>query len=197
MADKDVTVKVILHPASDPKPFHFETSDLPMGPDNHLYFRNCVKGDHFRVHYVLDNSARPGFLFPTGSGTAHLLEALWVHKSTACPTSACTWNEFEAKSVEQGGLELIVKNKNDDRAQFCYSLRVTDGSQWLLLDPGGTNGNGGYEPFTWAATALTGAVVGIGSSAMVTNALEAQTALTYGLGGALVGAIIGFLFGRR
>lgn len=199
MANKHVTVRVVLHQANDPVLFHFETDDLPMGPDNHLYFWNCIKGGRFRISYVLDDTARPGFRFPvrTGGGDDHLRKALWVQDSNGCPQTACEWEQFEAKAVKDEGLKLIVMNSNSRKADFWYSLRVTDGNEWLLLDPGGTNGNGGEPPLTWAAAAMTGAVVGLGSAAFAFNAFDLPTIWAYGVGGAIVGAIFGFLFERR
>lgn len=197
MADKDVTVKVVLHPAGDPDVFHFETTDLPMCPGNFLIFRNCLKGNHFRISYKLDNSARPGFLFPTGQGQQHLLDALWVHDSTSCPTRACTWDEFKAHKVKDEGLTLVVKNKNDDVTNFAYTLRVTNGSEWLELDPGGGNQNGGEPPFTSYASALvTGAIVGVGTAALTSAALAPSNALLFSLGGAVVGLIVSFVLDR-
>ena len=159
MAEKDVNVKVVLHaPGSNP-PFHFESNDLPIGNKDVIYFSNCGKFKGFRVHYELDNSKNPTFLFPTQqtNGPDHLGMALWVEQSSSCPNHACKWDVFEAKNVTNGGLTLIVKNTNEDVAEFFYTLRLTNGTDWLDLDPGGMNQNGGIPLFSANAILLGGA----------------------------------------
>ena len=158
MAEKDVTVKVILDaPGSNP-PFHFESNDLPIGNDNVIYFSNCGKFKGFMINYVLDDTANPNFRFPTQTthGNNYLDEALWATQSGGCPTAACKWDVFEAKREDNGGRTLVVKNKNEVAENFAYTLRVANGANWLNLDPGGVNQNGG-SPFTSSALLVGGA----------------------------------------
>jgi hypothetical protein len=37
---------------------------------------------------------------------------------------------------------LVVRNRNNARQAFGYTLRVTNGTGWQDLDPGGVNDNG-------------------------------------------------------
>lgn len=158
MAEKDVHVKVVLHaPGSNP-PFHFESSDLPIDKNNVIYFSNCGTSKGFRVHYEIDNTSNAGFLFPTSqnNGNDYLDKALWVAQSSSCPTQPCKWGVFEAKDVENGGRTLVVKNKNEVSEAFFYTLRLTNGTTWLELDPGGANQNGGMPLFSANALLLGG-----------------------------------------
>lgn len=192
MAEKEVTVKVILQaPGSNP-PFKFESSDLPIDENNVIYFSNCGKFKGFMVNYDLDDAANRGFRFPELTK-----EALWVTESGPCPTQACTWDVFEAKKVDKDGLRLVVKNTNETVQDFAYTLRVKNATTWLPLDPGGSNQNGGiplYESFS--ASMVTGGIVGMTTLALATNAFDASAALVYAVGGAIVGLIIGLLFDR-
>ena len=168
MAEKDVTVKVILDPPGNNPPFHFESNDLPIGNDNVIYFSNCGKLKGFTIHYDLDDTANPGFRFPTRTthGNDYLDEALWATQSGGCPTQQCKWDVFEARREENSGRTLVVRNKNEVAENFAYTLRVANGTNWLNLDPGGVNQNGGspiIEPnaLLIGGTALVvGAVVG-------------------------------------
>ncbi|HVF37626.1 MAG TPA: hypothetical protein VNA29_06755, partial [Sphingomicrobium sp.] len=120
-------------------------------------------------------------------------------QSGSCPTGPSNWKEvFNAKDVENGGRKLIVFNKNAVVEDFFYTLRVWNGTDWLELDPGAGNQNGG-EPFTFesvAACAITGGIVGLGASMLANNLLEPSGALVFGLAGAVVGLIVGFVASR-
>lgn len=196
MVEKTVNVKVVLEPPGSNPPFHFESDDLPIGKDNVIYFSNCGKFKGFLIHYTIDNSANPGFLFPTHAhGNDHLDQALWVSETGPCPRKATYWDSvFKARSVENGGRTLVVWNKNAKVQDFFYTLRVVNGANWLDLDPGGSNQNGGIQRFrSLAATATAGAVAAISAIATVTSSFDPASALVYGLGGAIVGLIIGLV----
>ena len=168
MAEKDVNVKVVLHaPGSNPA-FHFESNDLPIDGDNVIYFDNCGSFRGFRINYDLDTTDNAGFRFPTraANGNDYLDDALWVAQSATCPTTPCKWPVFEARREENGGGRLVVRNKNEVVENFAYTLRVTNGTTWLNLDPGGANRNGG-------------------------SALSSQKAALLGVSGLVAGAIIG------
>ena len=152
MAVVDVSVKVVLHAPNVDPPYHFETTDLPMGPDNVLYFRNCKKNDWFRISYNLDDTANPGYRFPPGQGPVQLQNALWVQQGFGCPQSQSSWTQFKPHSVTNNGGTLVVDNMNQNQQDFSYTLRVVktvDGNEhWLDLDPGGVNRNGGSGAMT-------------------------------------------------
>lgn len=194
---QEVRVSVVVDSIS-PLQFHFETIDLPMGPKNVLYFRNCKKDQGFHVFYELVGAN--GFRFPD------LNQALYVsHGSkTACPTTHQNWGQFDALEVLDGngpGTQrriLKVWNKNNTPAEFAYTLRITDGTNWLDLDPGGENQNRGLPFYSYLLTAggVTGAIVGTGVTVLANNAFVPLDALTYGIGGAVIGLIVGFVLDR-
>lgn len=199
MAEKSVSVKVILGPPGSNPPFHFESTDLPIGNDNVIFFSNCGKSKGFLISYVIDDTKNPGYRFPTSAiGNDFLDHALWASASGACPTSACKWDAvFKAKRVEDSGKTLVVWNKNEVAQNFAYTLRVLKGTTWLELDPIGTNQNGGAPTFTnYSAEIVTGVVVGLGTVATATSSFDVSAGLIYAVGGAVAGLIIGFLFNR-
>lgn len=197
MAERSVNVKVVLDPPGSVPPFHFDSTDLPIGKDNVIFFSNCGKSKGFLISYTIDDSSNRGFRFPTSTnGNDYLDQAMWASDSGPCPTRECHWDSvFKAKSVENGGQILVVWNKNAVAQNFAYTLRVVNGANWLNLDPGGSNQNGGLPLFkSQAASIVTGAVVGLTTLATASNALDTQSALVYGIGGAIVGLVVGFLF---
>ena len=199
MAEKNVSVKVILDPPGSNPPFHFESTDLPIDKDNVIYFSNCGKSKGFLIRYTIVDTANPGYRFPTHSnGNDYLDQALWATASGTCPTEPSNWDSvFKARSVEGGGLTLVVWNKNEVAQNFAYTLRVIKGASWLNLDPGGSNQNGGIPLFkSLAASVATGAIVGLASIATASSAFDASSAVVYGIGGAIIGLIVGFLFDR-
>lgn len=197
MAKIEVYVKVVLHAEGSPDNFHFETTYLPMVGKNVLYFRNAHKSDFFRIHYVLDNSKRLGFLFPP-VGPTQFRDALWVHESPDCPDGQCDWQQFKVQDVSIDRFTLTVDNKNDPpETSFSYTLRVTDGHEWLELDPGGENKDSGIVTFSsMLAAAITGAVTSMAAAMFANSALAPTDWLLFGLAGALAGLIIGFVFKR-
>jgi hypothetical protein len=198
MAEKDVRVKVVLHAPSDPQLFHFESDDLPIGKENRIYFSNCGKTRGFMIHFDLDDTNRPGYRFPTRQkhGNTYLEQALWVAETGGCPGHKSTWPVFRAMREEKGGGTLVVKNTNPRVQDFWYTLRVVQGADWLNLDPGGSNQNGGEPPLTLYASIITGALVGLGAALLPDEAFVASPALVLGLGGALAGLIVGWLLDR-
>ena len=105
-------------------------------------------------------------MFPDAKMTTdYLNEALFCHAHTMCPTTKSVWGQFTAIEVLPGGKTLVVHNKNNARNNFAYALRVTkdNGSNYLALDPGGTNWNGSLalNKSTLTVAAIGGAVVGV------------------------------------
>lgn len=195
---QEVHVSVVVDTVA-PLAFHFETTDLPMGPNNVLYFRNCKKDQGFHIFYELVGA--DGYRFPQ-----NLRDALYVSNGskTNCPMTAQTWGQFDPLLVMGGsgpGTErrvLKVWNKNNTQSEFAYTLRITDGTNWLNLDPGGENQNRGipFQSYLLSAGGLTGAIVGIGATVLANSALVPMDALTFGIGGLIVGLIIGFVLDR-
>jgi hypothetical protein len=139
MSARQVHVDVIIDdPTSNPPKFHFETTDLPMGPGNQLYFQNCGHpGLH--VHYFLKDGK--GYQFPPNNERD---EAVSAQTGAGCPAQGVHWPVFRAQRVTQDQQTLVVHNKNPKVEDFSYTLFVTNngGTSYLPLDPGGTNQNG-------------------------------------------------------
>lgn len=197
---KEVHVSVVLHKDGDEPPFHFETTDLPLGPNNVLTFIND-EFPGFIIHYDLDDTLNPGFRFPDEKICNNLAEAIYVQARPGCPSGKSKWPQFWPMEVTPNGKTLIVRNENRGQVNFGYTLRVTKngGGKYLDLDPGGDNKNGPIAPFvsSWIATALTGAIVGLGTIVLSSNSFVPATSLTFAIGGAVVGLVVGLLLGRR
>jgi len=154
------TIDVILD-ITDPKnkKFHFESADIDIGKDNAISFYNEDQPG-FIITFRLKNPPG-GYRFPE-----NLKEALWVVEQPVCPdeNNNKEWGQFKAKAVNNGGLDLVVRNLNNDQKSFGYAPRVTtDGVEFWNLDPVGTNENGGYGKLdfsTYATIAIAGAVGG-------------------------------------
>jgi hypothetical protein len=129
-----IDVDVWLEP-KDGKPFYLETY-LPRDANDDIIFKNHRR-DGFRVNFNLRDPRNTGYLFPND-----LTEALYSATGTRCPTSKGQWPQFAAEGVTNGTRTLVVRNRNNARQAFGYTLRVTNGTGWQDLDPGGVNDNG-------------------------------------------------------
>jgi len=167
------TVKVI-EDSQQPDGYRFETVDLPMGPGNVLYFRNCRQSDIFHVRYELDGFTGYEFLDPSNAAD----KPLWVtHGSgAACPTEATPkWGQFDAIRREDSGRTLIVENKNQSAVKFFYTLRIRNAAgDTIELDPGGENQNSGH-PLTSYASRTAETLTVAGAAATVTYLVIART----------------------
>jgi len=157
---------------------------LLTGP-NGIIFKN----DHhngFEVHFELQGNTF-GYFFPPNSQAR---EAIWSQTGTVCPDQVQVLNVFKAPRVVEPKPPtpppppplppverriLIVTNPNPSPAQgrFMYNLRVTNGTDWKNLDPGGDNMNG---PISFES-AWSYVAVGIGSAFATTAVLAAAVSL--------------------
>ena len=165
MADpREVHVQVVLHPGGPNGDFHFESTDLPIGPGNVLYFKNFGYPG-FHVHY--DLKEHPEYLFPEPSlfppnpPNQHLRQALFAQGQSGCPSTMSNWGQFDALDVKNAGRTLVVWNKNQTPQDFGYTLRVTKdrGATYLPLDPCGVNQNGSYRAGTSSLLVAAGCLV--------------------------------------
>lgn len=194
---RTATVEVHLHPGEDP-PFELKSSDLNKGDNGEFIFKN----DHhpgFHVHFDIQEPNH-GFLFPR---TAKRNDAVWSELgNNGCP-GPNVWEVFQPIRVSPNRKKLVVDNPNIDPVlgPFGFVLRVTDDDSdtYWDLDPGGDNQNGPTQPFMEYLTAplITGLVVGLGTVTLLRGSfVPDSTALIFGIGGALVGLLIGFLLRR-
>lgn len=196
----DVTVTV----NSDvPGDFTIEPSppgSLPTGPNGELIFENDGHPGFF-IHFNLIDKSGLGYKFPPQK---KIRSAVWSELGVdRCPQDG-KMEVFDPRNVEKNGMTLIVHNPNAGKAvgKFYYMLRVTNdgGSSYLPLDPGGTNKNGPTEPpflASWIAPTISGAIVALGTVALLSNSLVPATVVKFAVGGAVVGLIVGLLLGRR
>lgn len=139
-----VDVNVYLRPDGEEPPFHLE-SRLPQNPDGEFVFHN--RGRHgFFISFHLKDPHNTGYLFPT---SAQLSQALWSRKGPGCPPEnyGKQWEEFSAVRVSPDGKTLVVRNLNETKTKFGYTLRVTKdgGDSYRDLDPVGDNQNGDFQ----------------------------------------------------
>jgi hypothetical protein len=154
---KRADVDVILR-SDNPLDFDIVPNGLPKGPNGELVFEN---NNHpgFQIQFHLQDPNGLDYLFPPNSDKE---EAVWSKLgSGACPTSGM-WEVFEPIRVVPQRTTLVVHNPNPSPAQgkFGYTLRVTNGSRWLDLDPGGDNLNGPRYSWTAAIAFIGGVAVG-------------------------------------
>jgi len=170
-----------------------------MGPGGELIFENDGHSGFF-VYFDLKDPNKLGYKFPPNN---KMNDAVWSRLGEgACPDTEA-WEIFDPRSVTNQGMTLRVRNTNvgSDVGKFGYTLRVTKdgGASYLPLDPGGDNKNGPIAPFmySWIAPTVAGAIVALGTLILVSNSFVPVTALTFAIGGAVVGLAVGLLLGRR
>ena len=198
---RDVHINVILN---SEKPGDFRIvpeppGSVPMGPGGELIFENDGHSGFF-VYFDLKDPNKLGYKFPPNN---KMNDAVWSRLGEgACPDTEA-WEIFDPRSVTNQGMTLRVRNTNvgSDVGKFGYTLRVTKdgGASYLPLDPGGDNKNGPIAPFmySWIAPTVAGAIVALGTLILVSNSFVPVTALTFAIGGAVVGLAVGLLLGRR
>ncbi|MES2002579.1 MAG: hypothetical protein V4444_09765 [Pseudomonadota bacterium] len=175
--EKTVNVTVIHKPGATPN-VELVSDDLPI-VDGNLVFKNDAN-DGFFVRFNLDPTTLGKYYFPNTKD-----EALFVKVNQGgtaeCPKSG-TWDGFRPHKLDNGNKTLVVFNKNGKlpankkEERFSFTLRVREdkfsGTDFLELDPGGINQNGGVKATSWMSTAL---LVGVAVGVVAT--LAAQTLL--------------------
>lgn len=129
-----IDIDVWLEPKGG-QPFYLETY-LPLKGNGDIIFENHRR-DGFIINFNLRDPRNTGYLFPND-----LSEALYSATGSGCPNSKGQWPQFEAQEVTNGNSTLVVRNRNNGKQIFGYTLRVKNGTAWMDLDPGGDNQNG-------------------------------------------------------
>lgn len=166
----------------DVKPSAKNIPPLITGTDG-IVFQNDHH-DGFEIHFELQGNTF-GYFFPPNN-QKH--DAIWSQKGSACPDQSGVWDVFQPIKVVEpvnplpgpGPVErrtLIVRNKNPGpppgQGKFMYNLRVTNGTDWKNLDPGGDNQNGPITRFDWSY-----ALVGVGSAIATTATIALAVSLS-------------------
>lgn len=145
----EVDIDVYLESVGPPAKFKIKTC-LPVDPadENITYFFNKGRPGFtvsFHLYDNTNNGAGSGYVFPNPPKPPHKESewALWSRQGPGCPPKDYgQWDGFTSINVKDHGLTLVVTNKNDSVTEFGYTLRVTDGANFVDLDPGGNNQNG-------------------------------------------------------
>ena len=148
--------------------FKLVSTDIPIGPDNHPYFKNCDENG-FDVSFNLKDPNNLGYRFPNTDK-----DAIWsAIGNGVCPQSEAS-DIFKGPQVTANGRTLRVDNANDEEAEFGFTLNVSkDGNPpYKALDPGGTNQNGNVQINVSKGVLLTiggiaGSVLTLGAQALL------------------------------
>lgn len=178
MSVYDLDIKVYVeNPKSEPPKFRLECQELEIKPGkkHDFIFRNPEGCDGFLLRFILQGDAH-GYRFPRDAGLA-----MYSAKGIGCPTEPGHWHQFVPLEVKSGDKILIVRNYNrkGHEGDFGYTLRLTKNpndydmpeDEFLLLDPGGFNGNGGPKKALTAAAVAIAVLSGIASALVTTAAL--------------------------
>lgn len=160
---KRALVTVTLDLTNDP-PFTLTSDDLPVEPHNRVVFGGG-KRDGFMVDFVLSNAGAYAYFEDKD-------EALYSSSQAICPCPKGQWDQFKAVLVDNKGStgpKLTVHNKNKNKQDFGYMLRITDGTNPLDLDPVGINHNSNSSFSLVTATVVfgVGAVAGAAAANFV------------------------------
>ena len=203
--DRNYDIKMVKTGDDPPKHIPVLSKDgNVIGPDHVIVFNkykdNMKKTDYHLIKFEIDEFDDSPLRFVPSEK-----DVMWVQEGTTCPEEYCELpGVIWVHKVHPQGKWIEVINMNMTKLRFQFTLNFVDKTitnptkdDYVALDPGGGNENGGDPPFTdYASVALTGAIVGIGTAALTINAFDASNSLIYGVGGALVGLIVKFLFDR-
>ena len=80
----------------------------------------------------------------------------WVHNKSGCPTSRGDRNNFVVE--RKNDRRIVVTNKNRDKADYQFKLRIFAGGDDESFDPVISNGGGGNK-FNWAIAVVVAVAV--------------------------------------
>lgn len=160
------------------------------------------KTDHYELNFKIDDSA-----LPQGESARFISsndDVLSVWKDTAsCPPQGNYMSDTLWVDKNKNGKELRLINMDLKTEEIRFQLFMqTNGTPpvTIELDPIINNGNNGAPEGlidAFLACIITGGIVGLATSFLVGGeTFVASTGLLYGIGGAVVGAIIGFIADR-
>ena len=168
---KDVRINVRID-SVNPLRFSVDpvSNGLPKDPNGNIKFKNKKDEDGFRIFFDLVNPPED-YVWPDDDEIA---EAVWSKIGTQCPQQG-VWDVFTPVRSDNNRKTLVVDNLNPSPAQgeFHYTLRVVNGrGEYLNLDPGAINQNGGEQ---MSAAVLAAAIGGLIAGSLLTLAVQALT----------------------
>jgi hypothetical protein len=163
------------------------------------------KVDHYRLKFEIEDFSSSKLRFIPDSKNV-----MWVQNGTSCPTAPCSLpSVFWTDDLDKDGEWIEIINMDLVKEDFWFTLNLCDKTitnptpaDYVPLDPGGGNQNEGsagsdFQSYALAGTAA-GAAAAMAAAALLSRGnLVVQDVALYGLIGAIVGGIIGLLFGRR
>lgn len=209
MSHKKLTYKIKVDMSTNPPVSlideHGNTVDSARGLVFNKDKDEMRKVDPYRIRFdIKDFGSSPLRFVPEKA------DVFWAQEGTACPRSRCGLpGVIWVDDIDKKGEWIDVINMNLTELKFQFTLNFCDKSisnptavDYIPLDPPGDNQDGGGtgSGFTFSSYVMvggvTGVLVGIGTSASISGFLP-QNILAYGIGGALVGLLVGFLLGRK
>lgn len=207
---RNYTIEVT-KPGSDYLVRLLDKDGTPIGPTQAIDFDKhgdqLKKTDHYKLNFRIDDStlaqADKVKFAPANE------DVLWVWTNTTeCPPpgSEMPYTFWVDKNNNGKDLRVINMNLCPERLRFQINMVKRNdpaARPFIVLDPIVNNGNnGGSEPLVASSQSVmiggvTGAIVAIGTVMLVNNGLVPLNPLLLGIGGALIGLVVGFLFGRK
>ena len=187
-----------------PDDYSFGLTDINGGPANLVFNKstdNMRKRDYYLLEFHLHNASGCDLEFI--DDRAKVLSACRAEDAIdgCAPEGSQLPSVFYVHPTNSLGKKLVyVINTDPDWEDFYFGFSFVskDGAETAYYDPGGNNQNAG-NPFiskALVAGAVTGALAALGTAALVSNSFVPSTELIYGLGGAVLGLIVGYLLDR-
>lgn len=138
----NVTVDVYLNNDDDPPDFDIRTclETIPGDIKHPILVFNNYERNGFSIEFQLWDNTGNNYKFPKDPRLA-----VWSQKGECPKGPDGVWDIFKPQGVSPDGLTLTVSNANSSSCPlgyFYYTLRATNGDNWVELDPGGVNNNG-------------------------------------------------------
>lgn len=175
-----------------------------IGPDDVIIFNKTTddmkKVDHYRLRFDIKNFKDSPLRF-----VPEKRDTMWVQEGTVCPTDFCELPEvIWVDDVDKKGEWIDVINMDMSELRFQFTLNFVDKNitnptkaDYVALDPGGGNQNGGVggsvvapSQMDIAAGFFGSAAGGIGAVLATGAAMTAPDLLIAGLIGGVAGLAV-------
>lgn len=176
-----------------------------IGSNDIIYFNKNKDGMKKHEYYVLRFEIRD-FKDSVLRFVPDTADMFWAQPGTVCPTTrkeipGVLWQSDH----DQSGEWIEVTNSDMSELEFRFALNFSKKgladpapSDYVSLDPGGMNQNGGIGGKSdTLAFAVVGAFSAGATAIMINQGFDLQPTLLYALGGALFGLLVGALASLR